>query len=133
MRGPGSLPYLLLLPLGACFPLLRGREPMDPTGAAGARMSWASLAEGPRLGFVHAASPWPPSLQPQASLVVTKASRASHRARTGFRLGRQDGVEAHGFPSEDGEQAGGRLGNLAQELSGYSRKKGGFSFRFGRG
>lgn len=59
----------------------------------------------------------------------------SGRRRAGFsvRFGRQDdGSEATGFLLADGDKAGGPLGTLAEELSGYSRKKGGFSFRFGR-
>ncbi|ELK07292.1 Orexigenic neuropeptide QRFP [Pteropus alecto] len=52
--------------------------------------------------------------------------------RCQVRFGRQDdGNEAASFPPADGE-ASGPLGTLAEELNGYSRKKGGFSFRFGR-
>lgn len=57
------------------------------------------------------------------------------REHAGFRLrlGRQDeGGEAPGFLPADGEKASGLLGTLAEELNGYSRRKGGFSFRFGR-
>lgn len=62
----------------------------------------------------------------------TQVGRA--RASFGLRFGRQDnGSEAAGFLPGDGEKASGLLGTLAEELHGYSRKKGGFSFRFGRG
>uniref|UniRef100_A0A287CSP1 Pyroglutamylated RFamide peptide n=1 Tax=Ictidomys tridecemlineatus TaxID=43179 RepID=A0A287CSP1_ICTTR len=108
----------LLLPLGACFPLLDTREPTDTGGAIAAGMSWAHLAQGSRPHFVapHA----------QAPLARAEGLPASGGGQAGLRLARQDGSEAAG------EKAGGPLGSLAEELSGYSRKKGGFSFRFGR-
>ncbi|KAL6061900.1 hypothetical protein STEG23_031519 [Scotinomys teguina] len=125
MRSLHSLPYLLLLPLSACFPLLDRRGPTD-VGDIGARMSWAHLAVG-------GPSPWLRVPQPQALLVVAKELQALRREHTGFRLGRQDGSsEAAGFLPTDSEKASGPLGTLAEELSSYSRRKGGFSFRFGR-
>lgn len=118
----------LLLPLSVCFPLLDRRGPPD-TGDIGARMSWAQLAEGHTPHSVQ-------SPQPQALLVVAKEQQASRREHTGFRLGRQDqdysSSEAVGFLPTDSEKASGPLGTLAEELSSYSRRKGGFSFRFGR-
>lgn len=92
-------------------------------------MSWAQLAEGHTPHSVQ-------SPQPQALLVVAKEQQASRREHTGFRLGRQDqdysSSEAAGFLPTDSEKASGPLGTLAEELSSYSRRKGGFSFRFGR-
>lgn len=115
----------LLLPLSACFPLLDRRGPTD-TGGIGARTSWAQLAEGQPPHSVQ-------SPQPQALLVVAKEQQASRRQHTGFRLGRQDGSpEAAGFLPTDSEKASSLLGTLAEELNSYSRRKGGFSFRFGR-
>ncbi|OBS69279.1 hypothetical protein A6R68_02189 [Neotoma lepida] len=132
MRSLHSLPYLLLLPLSACFPLLDRRGPTD-VGDIGARMSWAHLAEGRRPHPVRGPSPWPRVPQPQALFVVAKELQALRREHTGFRLGRQDGSsEAAGFLPTDSEKASSPLGTLAEELSSYSRRKGGFSFRFGR-
>ncbi|XP_055455654.1 orexigenic neuropeptide QRFP [Psammomys obesus] len=135
MRGLRSLLYLLLLPLSACFPLLDRREPTDVLvlGDTGARMSWAHVAEERKPHTVQGPSRWPRVPQPQALLVVAKELQASRREHTGFRLGRQDGgSEAAGFLPTDSEKASGPLGTLAEELSSYSRRKGGFSFRFGR-
>ena len=123
----GFRPLLsLLLPLSACFPLLDRRGPTD-IGDIGARMNWAQLAEGHPPNSVQ-------NPQPQALLVVAREQQASHREHTGFRLGRQDGSsEAAGFLPADSEKASGPLGTLAEELSSYSRRKGGVSFRVGRG
>lgn len=132
MRSFRSL-LCLLLPLSVCFPLLDRRGPPD-TGDIRARMSWAQLAEGQPSHSVQ-------SPQPQALLVVAKEQQASRRDHAGFRLGRQDygssssEAEAAGFLPTDSEKASGplgTLGTLAEELSSYSRRKGGFSFRFGR-
>uniref|UniRef100_A0A8C5JY28 Pyroglutamylated RFamide peptide n=1 Tax=Jaculus jaculus TaxID=51337 RepID=A0A8C5JY28_JACJA len=117
-----SLPYLLLLPWGACFPLLDGRGPEDGTES---RMGWPQLAEGRRP---HSA--WGP--QTPALLMVAKELEASRREQAGFRLERQEGGQATAFLPGGGEKASGPLGSLAEELSSYSRKKGGFRFRFGR-
>lgn len=125
MRGPSSLPYLLFLPLGACLPLLDRREPSVTAAGIRAGMSWAHLAEGPsRRG----------APQPQALLLVAGELQALGRGRTSLRLGRQEGSEAASFlPANSSEKATGPLGNLAEELNGYSRRRGGFRFRFGRG
>ncbi|XP_050011174.1 orexigenic neuropeptide QRFP [Alexandromys fortis] len=132
MRSLRSLPYLLLLPLSACFPLLDRMGPTD-VGDVGAKMSRVHLAEGRRAHSVRGPSPWPRVPQLEALLVVAKELQASRRAHTGFRLGRQDGgSQATGFLPTDSEKASGPLGTLAEELSSYSRRKGGFSFRFGR-
>lgn len=96
-------------------------------------MSRIHLGEGRRPHSLRGPSPWPRVPQPQALLVVAKELQASRREHTGFRLGRQDGSsQAAGFLPTDSEKASGPLGTLAEELSSYSRRKGGFSFRFGR-
>uniref|UniRef100_A0A8D2DZ49 Pyroglutamylated RFamide peptide n=1 Tax=Sciurus vulgaris TaxID=55149 RepID=A0A8D2DZ49_SCIVU len=132
VRSHYSLPCLLLLPLGACFPLLDRKEPTDAVGGIGARVSWAHLAQGDRPHFVWGSSRWPRAPHAQTLLVRAKGLQASGGEQAGFRLARQDDSKATGFLPTDGEKAGGLLGNLAEELNGYSRKKGGFSFRFGR-
>ncbi|XP_057580237.1 orexigenic neuropeptide QRFP isoform X2 [Hippopotamus amphibius kiboko] len=134
MVSPYSLPYLLLLPLAACFPVPDTEEPVDAVGGIGGRMSRADLAGGRH--FPWGPPGWPRAPHLHALLVMAKELRTSGRACAGLklRLGRQDdGSEATGFILGDGEKAGGPLGTLAEELNGYSRKKGGFSFRFGRG
>ncbi|XP_031229205.1 orexigenic neuropeptide QRFP isoform X1 [Mastomys coucha] len=124
MRSLRSLLYLLF-PLSVCFPVLDRRGPTD-MGDIGARTSWAQLAEGHPPHSIQRP-------QPQALLVMAKEQQASRREHTGFRLGRQDvSSEAAGFLPTDSEKASGPLGTLAEELSSYSRRKGGFSFRFGR-
>uniref|UniRef100_A0A8C6R7Y9 Pyroglutamylated RFamide peptide n=1 Tax=Nannospalax galili TaxID=1026970 RepID=A0A8C6R7Y9_NANGA len=128
MRRLQALPFLLLfffLPLGTCFPLLARRGSSDAAGVIGTSMSWAHLAEGRRP---HSGR----SPQPQALLMVAKELQASHKEHTGFRPGRQDvSGEAAGFLPADLKTSG-PLGSLAEELNSYSRRKGGFSFRFGR-
>lgn len=134
MRNPYSLPYLLFLPLGACFPVLDTEEPVDAVGGTGREMSWTHPAGG--RPFPWGPPGWPRAPHPHALLIMAKELRALGRARAGFklRLGRQDdGSEATGLLLEEAEKVGGPLGTLAEELNGYSRKKGGFSFRFGRG
>ncbi|XP_046307741.2 orexigenic neuropeptide QRFP [Marmota monax] len=126
VRSHLSTPFLLLLPLGACLPLLDTREPTDTGGAIAAGMSWAHLAQGSRPHFVWGPARWPRAPHAQAPLARAEGLPASGGEQAGLRLARQDGSEA------PGEKAGGPLGSLAEELSGYSRKKGGFSFRFGR-
>nr|XP_014718771.1 orexigenic neuropeptide QRFP [Equus asinus] len=136
MIGPYSLSYLLLLPLGTCFPRLDREGPVDARGGIGRKMSWADLAGGPQVHSLWGSSPWPRAPQSPALLVTAKELQAAGRERAGFRFrfGRQDdGSEATGFLPADGEKESGPLGTLAEELNGYSRKKGGFSFRFGRG
>ncbi|KAM9642217.1 orexigenic neuropeptide QRFP [Trichechus inunguis] len=130
-----SLSYLLLLPLGVCFPLADREESRDTLGDIRTKKSWADLAQGSRPNFVWGSSRQPRAPQPLALLVIAKELQTSGKERAGFRFrfGRQDdGGEATSFLSADGEKASGPLGNLAEELNGYSRKKGGFSFRFGR-
>ncbi|XP_004423643.1 PREDICTED: orexigenic neuropeptide QRFP [Ceratotherium simum simum] len=135
MISPYSLSYLLLLPLGTCFPRLDREEPVDAMDGIGGKMSWADLARGHRVHSRWGSSPWPRAPHSPALLVTAEELQTSGSQRAGFRFrfGRQDaGSEATGFLLADGEKASSPLGTLAEELNGYSRKKGGFSFRFGR-
>nr|XP_012313305.1 orexigenic neuropeptide QRFP [Aotus nancymaae] len=135
MVRPYPLAYLLLLQLGTCFPLLDRREPTDAMGGIGAGGSWANLAKAPQPHFVWGSSQWLRASRPQALLVMAEGLQMSGREHAGhrFHFRRQDqGSEAAEFLPAEGEKASGPLGNLAEELNGYSRKKGGFSFRFGR-
>ncbi|KAB1280154.1 Orexigenic neuropeptide QRFP [Camelus dromedarius] len=133
MLRPYSLSYVLLLPLAACSPALHREEPVDAMGGAGGETRWADLAGGRR--FPWGSPGWPRVQHPLALLVMAEELQTTGRGgRAGFKLrfGRQDnGSEAAGFLPA-GEKTSGPLGTLAEELSGYSRKKGGFSFRFGR-
>ncbi|XP_007194552.1 orexigenic neuropeptide QRFP [Balaenoptera acutorostrata] len=135
MMSAYSLPYLLFLPLGACFSVLDTEEPVDAVGGIGGEMSRADLAGGRH--FPWGSPGWPRAPHPHALLGMAKELQTLGRACAGFklRLGRQqdDGSEATGFLLGDGEEAGGLLGTLAEELNSYSRKEGGFSFRFGQG
>uniref|UniRef100_A0A8C6BNR3 Pyroglutamylated RFamide peptide n=1 Tax=Monodon monoceros TaxID=40151 RepID=A0A8C6BNR3_MONMO len=135
MTSPYSLPYLLFLPLGACFPVLDTEEPADAVGSIGGEICWADLAGGRH--FPWGSPGWPRAPHPHALLAMAKEPPMLGRACAGFtlRLGREqdDGSEVTGFLLGDGEKAGGLLGTLAEELNGYSREKGGFSFRFGQG
>ena len=134
MWSPYSLPYLLFLPLGACFPVLDTEEPVDAVGGTGREMCWTDPTGG--HPFLWGPPGWPRAPHPRALLVKAKELWAAGRARAGFklRLRRQDdGSEATGLLLGEAEKVGGLLGTLAEELNGYSRKKGGFSFRFGRG
>ncbi|XP_025331288.1 orexigenic neuropeptide QRFP [Canis lupus baileyi] len=135
MISPRSLSCLVLLPLGACFPLLDREEPVAAMSGVGGEMSWANLPGGHRAPLPRGSSRWLRAPHPHGLLVTAKELQMSGRQRAGFRFrfGRQDdGSEATGFLPADGEKAHGPLGTLAEELSSYSRKKGGFSFRFGR-
>ncbi|XP_012495100.1 PREDICTED: orexigenic neuropeptide QRFP, partial [Propithecus coquereli] len=111
-----------LLPLGTCFPLPDTRGPTDALGSIGVGVNWASLAEGPHPHSMWGSSRWSKDPRPQALLVEAKGLWTMGREHAGFRFrfGRQD------------EAASVLLGNLAEELKGYSRKTGGFRFHFGR-
>ncbi|XP_036187406.1 orexigenic neuropeptide QRFP [Myotis myotis] len=129
------LSCLLLLPLAACFPLLDGEVPMDTTGGTGGGMSWADLAGGHAAPFPWGSSQWPRAPHPQAQLAMAKELQMLGRAHADFRLRfrrQDDGRGVAGFLLANGEKASSPLGTLADEFSGYGKKKGGFRFRFGR-
>ncbi|TKC46148.1 hypothetical protein EI555_017705, partial [Monodon monoceros] len=122
MTSPYSLPYLLFLPLGACFPVLDTEEPADAVGSIGGEICWADLAGGRH--FPWGSPGWPRAPHPHALLAMAKEPPMLGRACAGFtlRLGREqdDGSEVTGFLLGDGEKAGGLLGTLAEELNGYT-------------
>ncbi|NWI96765.1 OX26 protein, partial [Pitta sordida] len=129
MRAPYSLSCLFLLSLGACFPPSERREPGDPgEGTLLGGPSWRAAAEERGTG-------WRRSEELDALLGISRELRGSgsagagHSVGAGQRPGRRGGSEA--LPA-GGEKRSGTLGNLAEELSGYNRRKGGFTFRFGR-
>ncbi|KAF6126756.1 pyroglutamylated RFamide peptide [Phyllostomus discolor] len=137
MASPYFLSCLLLLPLGTCLPLPDGEEPADARGGIESKPSCADPAGGRRACLPWGSSPWRRAAHPLSLLVTAQepppppVGRACASLR--LRFGRQeDGSGAAGFLPADGKTARGQLGALARELSGYSRKKGGFSFRFGR-
>ncbi|XP_036892706.1 orexigenic neuropeptide QRFP [Sturnira hondurensis] len=133
MASPYFLSCLLLLPLGTCLPLLDRGAPTDARDGVESKTSCANLAGGHR-----ACLPWGSSLWPRAagSLRVTaREPQPPGRACTGLRLrfGRQeDSSGAAGFLPAEEKAVSSLLRTLARELNGYSRKKGGFGFRFGR-
>lgn len=105
---------------------------MDAVGGIEGEMS---RAWGHRGHFPRGSWPRPRAPHPHALLGTATELQTLGRAHAGSRLRvgrRDDGSEAASSPLADGEKARGPLGTLAEELNGYSRKKGGFSFRFGR-
>ncbi|XP_059514799.1 orexigenic neuropeptide QRFP [Myotis daubentonii] len=129
------LSCLLLLPPAVCFPVLDREAPMDTTGGTGGGMSWADLAGGHAAPFPWGSSQWPGAPHPQGRLVVAKELQMSGRARADLKLRfrrQDDGPGVAGVLLADGKKASSPLGTLADEFSSYGKKKGGFSFRFGR-
>ncbi|NXC04907.1 OX26 protein, partial [Orthonyx spaldingii] len=126
MRAPYSLSCLFLLSLGACFPPGERWEPGAPGEGALLGPGWQAAAEGPgwRAGAKRRRSE-----DLDALLSIARELRGHGTARAGQRPGRRGGPEL--LPG-GGEKRSGTLGNLAEELNGYNRKKGGFTFRFGR-
>ncbi|XP_025957535.2 orexigenic neuropeptide QRFP [Dromaius novaehollandiae] len=108
MRASYSLSCLVLLSLGSCFPAGEQQEPGDPREGARPGPSWRQAA-------AEDAGPGE-----ELSMVLGAAR---------LRFGRQ---ERSGVPAAGDGKRSSTLGDLAEELSGYSRKKGGFTFRFGR-
>ncbi|KAM9256722.1 orexigenic neuropeptide QRFP [Cariama cristata] len=130
MRAPYSLSYLFLLSLGACVPLRERQEPGDPGEGTLLSPSWrtATAAEDSGAGW-RAGAKRRRSEELSTLLGITRELRSYGKEGTGQRLGRQGGSEL--LPA-GGEKHSGTLGNLAEELNGYNRRKGGFTFRFGR-
>ncbi|NXD39610.1 OX26 protein, partial [Copsychus sechellarum] len=123
MRAPYSLSCLFLLSLGACFPPGERWEP-GPAGE-GALLGAGWQAEGRGPGW-RAAAKRRRSEELDALLSIARELRGHG---PGQRPGGRGGPEP--LPSA-GEKRSGTLGNLAEELNGYNRRKGGFTFRFGR-
>ncbi|KFQ92963.1 Orexigenic neuropeptide QRFP [Nipponia nippon] len=129
MRAPYSLSCLVLLSLGACFPPSERQELGDPGEGTPLKPSWqAAAAE-------DSGACWRAGVKPRCSkelstlLGIAQELRGYGKEGSRQRLGRRGGSE---LLPVGGEKRSGTLGNLAEELNGYNRKKGGFTFRFGR-
>ncbi|NXG61809.1 OX26 protein, partial [Hemiprocne comata] len=126
MRAPYSLSCLFLLSLGACFPPSERQELVGHPGEGTLlQASWPAAAEdwGPcwRAGAKQRRS------QALSTLLgIARELRGYEKEGSGQRRGVSKLLPV------GGEKRSGTLGNLAEELSGYNRKKGGFTFRFGR-
>lgn len=128
MRAPYSLSCLFLLGLGACFPPGERWEPGDPAGGALLDPGWQTAAEGRGPGW-RAGGKRRRSEELDALLSIARQLRGYGMAGAGQGPGRRGDP---GPVPAGGEKRSGTLGNLAEELNGYNRKKGGFTFRFGR-
>ncbi|NXX80118.1 OX26 protein, partial [Urocolius indicus] len=119
MRAPYSLSCLFLLSLGTCFPRSERQEPADPSAGTWLKPSWQA-AEG-WGGSWSGGAKWRRSEELGTLLGIARELRGYGKEGAGERPGSQRG----------GDKRSGALGNLAEELNGYSRTKGGFTFRFG--
>ncbi|NWI63332.1 OX26 protein, partial [Todus mexicanus] len=128
MRAPYSLSCLFLLSLGACFPLSKRQELGHPREGPLPKPSWQAAAEAWDGGW-RAGAKRRRSEELSTLLGIARQLRGYGKEGARPRLGRQGGSQL--LPAA-GEKRGGTLGNLAEELNGYSRRKGGFTFRFGR-
>ncbi|KAJ6651996.1 hypothetical protein lerEdw1_015853 [Lerista edwardsae] len=136
MKAFGVVSCILLLSFGACFPPDDSQELRCP------REGFGTAAEQPELGVVQTPR-WTrsaPDLNALVSIAKELQSFGQEKAGIRFRFGRQQDAlagdnEVLNYPREEdgGKKRGDALGSLAEELNGYVRKKGGFSFRFGRG
>lgn len=119
MRASYSLSCLILLSLGACCPPREHRHPEDVL-----EPRWrGAVAEA--VGPCGWAAPMRRRSEELGTLLgIARVLRGYGQQHGGGPRGRQEGSEKRG--------GGGTLGDLAEELNGYSRKKGGFAFRFGR-
>uniref|UniRef100_A0A8B9PAD8 Pyroglutamylated RFamide peptide n=1 Tax=Apteryx owenii TaxID=8824 RepID=A0A8B9PAD8_APTOW len=127
MRAPYSLSCLFLLSLGACFPAGDRQEPGDPGEGAQLEPGWREAA-------AEDAGPgcWRRSGEELSTLLsAAREPRGTGAAWASSRL-RFRRQERSRFLPAGGEKRSGTLGDLAEELNGYDRKKGGFTFRFGR-
>ncbi|KAM4889950.1 orexigenic neuropeptide QRFP [Sylvia borin] len=124
MRAPYSLSCLFLLSLGACFPPGERWQPGEPGEGALLGPAWQTAAEGRAPGW-RAAAKRRRSEELDALLSIARELRGYGTAGGG--RGHPELVVPSG-----GEKRSGTLGNLAEELNGYNRRKGGFTFRFGR-
>ncbi|XP_068270346.1 orexigenic neuropeptide QRFP [Nyctibius grandis] len=127
MKAPYSLSCLFLLSLGACFPPSERQEAGDPREGTLLQPSWQAAAVAEDVGGCWRAG-----------------AKRSHSEELGTLLGIAQALRGYGPEGSRGRQRGsgllprggekrsGVLGSLAEELSSYSRRKGGFTFRFGR-
>nr|XP_033816919.1 orexigenic neuropeptide QRFP [Geotrypetes seraphini] len=129
MNGTCGLSFLLLLGLGTCFAHDKGRE----EGESGHERMFGSPisqeSDSYQSNFFLRSPKQKKSENVSSLFSIAKELQGFGKERAGIRFGRQD-VE-----NEETEQkrGGSLLGSLAEEFNGYNRKKGGFSFRFGRG
>ncbi|NXK53773.1 OX26 protein, partial [Chauna torquata] len=131
MRAPYSLSCLFLLSLGACFPPSERQEPRDPGEGPALKPSCQEAAAEDAGPCWRAAPKWRRSEELSVLLGIAWELQGPGQQRgvPRGRPGRQEGPTP--LPA-GGEKHGGTLGSLAEELNGYKRKKGGFTFRFGR-
>ncbi|NP_001296434.1 orexigenic neuropeptide QRFP precursor [Taeniopygia guttata] len=152
MRAPYSLSCLFLLSLGACIPPGERWEPAEPGEGAALGGGWQRAAEGRGPGWragarrrrseeldellsITRGPGWRAgarrrrSEELEALLSIARELRGYSAAGAGQRPGGSGGPGA--LPVV-GEKRSGTLGNLAEEINGYNRRKGGFTFRFGR-
>ncbi|KAF1608903.1 UNVERIFIED_CONTAM: Orexigenic neuropeptide QRFP, partial [Eudyptes pachyrhynchus] len=128
MRAPYSLSCLFLLSLGTCFPPSEQQEPGDPGEGTLLKPSWQAAAED--SGACWRAGPKHRRSEELSTLLgIAQELQGYSKEGSGQRLGRQGGSK---LLPVGGEKRSGTLGNLAEELNSYNRKKGGFTFRFGR-
>ncbi|NXG50300.1 OX26 protein, partial [Psilopogon haemacephalus] len=126
MRSPYSLSCLFLLSLGTCFPPGERQELAQP-----GQGSWPSRQ---RPAAEHWAG-WRAAAERRRSeelsslLSIARELRGLGKEWSRRQLGGQGSSEL--LPAA-GEKRSGALGNLAEELNGYNRRRGGFTFRFGR-
>ncbi|NWH44453.1 OX26 protein, partial [Fregata magnificens] len=128
MRAPYSLSCLLLLSLGACFPPSERQEPGDPREGTLLKPSWRVAAEDSGACW-RAGAKQRCSEELSTLLGIVRELWRYGKEGSRQRLGRRGGSM---LLPVGGEKRSGTLGNLAEELNGYNRKKGGFTFRFGR-
>lgn len=136
MKASGVLSCILLLSFGACFPPDDSQELRCPREGFGTTAGQREL----RLAPTPKGKRSPQDLNALVSIAKELQSFEQEKAGIRFRFGRQQDArngenEVLNYPREEvrGEKRGDALGSLAEELNGYVRKKGGFSFRFGRG
>lgn len=122
MRAPYSLTCLILLSLGACCPPHEHHEPRRPEDVL--EPCWrGAVAEA--VGPCGWAAPMRRRSEELGALLgIARVLRGYGQQHSVGPRGQQEGSEKRG--------GGGTLGDLAEELNGYGRKKGGFAFRFGR-
>ncbi|NWV42088.1 OX26 protein, partial [Grantiella picta] len=128
MRAPYSLSCLFLLSLGACFPPGERWQPGQPGEGALLAPGWQTAAERRDPGW-RAGAQRRRSEELDELLSIARELRGFGTAGVEQRPGRRGGAE---LLPVGGEKRSGTLGNLAEEINGYNRKKGGFTFRFGR-
>ncbi|NXW41409.1 OX26 protein, partial [Nyctiprogne leucopyga] len=130
MRAPYSLSCLVLLSLGTCFPPSQRQELGHPGEGTLLHPSWQAAVVAEDSGACWRAGVKGRRGEELSSLLgIARELRGFGKAGSGQRLGRQGGSQL--LPL-GGEKRSGTLGNLAEELNGYHRTKGGFTFRFGR-